>query len=583
MKLIKFLVIFGFNFSFYRFTFYLLSTRNSEALNNAFLGLINDLSNIGFPYEFSISSTMIAIILTIPTSIGINLYIKNLFREDLNELGRNLIRITSINAVFLFSILYMLRIFNVSRFVLLLNILIFPLIYLIIWGINLIIKESNANKSNLLIFGMIIVLVLVINLLLIQDEDIPIAQYSTTNNENLNEVDDIIENIYEQKCNTWVGSSNLVDCIFIDNQYSNQLSSAINNLKFFEENLYIIYKEGLITKYDLSSSTETEFLNVSDKIFFEEFFGGLYDIAFHPNEDYFLISYINETESFIERYDIINDEPVFSKVVFRLPEGNKQRNLLNISINYSKYFGDFLVSIGDSADNVHSLDTGSPIGKLFLLNEKSGLDKTIITKYEDNFKHEIVAYGLRNVWQFYEYEEFIFMTDVGKTNFEELNIINLNNTTTNLSFGWPMFEGVDQYSGYEKNIRVNLLDYFLFENDNYTSAEDYIRENSIKPSVYYYHRPYEGTEDESNFNFLRAASIGGGVISDPKSDYFQIYFFSDYLSNEIFGYDFNNDELTIYPLKEEAGYITSLRVDPSKKDTLILSNTSGELNFIELP
>ena len=31
-----------------------------------------------------------------------------------------------------------------------------------------------------------------------------------------------------------------------------------------------------------------------------------------------------------------------------------KRNLLNISINFSKYFGDFLVSIGDIADNIDS-------------------------------------------------------------------------------------------------------------------------------------------------------------------------------------------------------------------------------------
>lgn len=382
MKSIKFLVIFGFNFSFYKFTFYLLSTRNAEAINNAFLGLLNDLSNIGFPYEFSLSTTMIAIILTIPTSIGINLYIKNLFREDLNELGRNLIRITSINAIFLFSILYMLRIFNVSRFILFLNILIFPLLYLIIWGINLIIKESNANKSNLLIFGVIIVFVVIINFLIIPTEEIQIAQYKTASNEN--EVEEVVEKVYEQKCYSWVGSNNLDDCIFINNQYSDQLSSAINNLKFFEDDLYIIYKEGLITKYDLTSKTETDFLNVSEKVYYEEIFGGLFDIAFHPSENYFLISYITETESFIEKYDIKDDKPVFDKVVFQLPEANNQRNLLNISINFSKYFGDFLVSIGDIADNIDSLNTGSPIGKLFLLNEKIGLDKTIITKYEEN-------------------------------------------------------------------------------------------------------------------------------------------------------------------------------------------------------
>ncbi len=86
MKFIKFLIIFIFSFSFYKLTFYLLSVRNSQAINNALLGLVNDLSNIGFPYEFTLSGTIISIILCIPTSIAIHFLIKNLFREDLNEL-----------------------------------------------------------------------------------------------------------------------------------------------------------------------------------------------------------------------------------------------------------------------------------------------------------------------------------------------------------------------------------------------------------------------------------------------------------------------------------------------------------------
>ncbi len=478
----------------------------------------------------------------------------------------------------------MLKIFNVSRLILLLNVFLFPLIYLLIWGINLIIKESNFNKSNFMIFGLILILALIVNFLFIPQKNIPLAEYKIATNENTIQAEENIEKAYEQKCNDWVGSANFSDCVFINNQYSNQLSSAINNIKFIDNNLYIIYKEGLITIYNLETETETEFLNVTEKVFFEEIFGGLFDIAFHPDEDYFLISYITETSSFIERYDIVNEIPIFSKIVFELPEANKQRNLLNISINYSEHFGDFLVSIGDIADNVESLDTSSPVGKLFLLNKDSGLDETIITKYEKNFKHDIIAYGLRNVWQFYEYQEYIFMTDVGKTEFEELNIINLDNLKTNVSFGWPLFEGVDQYNGYEKYIQGYLLDYFHFEDGQYNSAEHYLKDNSLNPSVYYHHRPYEGTEKEGENNFGRTAAIGGDVISDSGSDYFETYFFSDYGSREIFGYDFINDELTIYPLKNDLeGYVTSLRVNPLKKDNLILSTTSNELIFVDLP
>ena len=100
--------------------------------------------------------------------------------------------------------------------------------------------------------------------------------------------------------------------------------------------------------------------------------------------------------------------------------------------------------------------------------------------------------------------------------------------------------------------------------------------NSVKPSVYYYHQPGDYV--------YRAALIGGDVIDDTESYFYEYYFFTDYITKELFSYDLNEDKLYIFPLENKYdSNPTALRIHPDKKDTIILSLRSGEFIEILLP
>ena len=119
----------------------------------------------------------------------------------------------------------------------------------------------------------------------------------------------------------------------------------------------------------------------------------------------------------------------------------------------------------------------------------------------------------------------MFVPDIGNSLEEELNIVDLNkfkNGSKPYLFGWPYFEG-----NIDKGVKFNQI--LLHSKDSSVPINEYVIQNSIKPKVFYSH---QGPEN------FRAAIIGGGVVEDSDSDYFEIYFFADYLSAELFGYDF---------------------------------------------
>ena len=116
--------------------------------------------------------------------------------------------------------------------------------------------------------------------------------------------------------------------------------------------------------------------------------------------------------------------------------------------------------------------------------------------------------------------------------------------------------------------------FFLHKDNKSENIRPYVMENTHLPEVYYLHQGFEN---------YRAAIIGGGVIADKSSKYYKKYFFADYLSNELFMYDFINDELTILPLGNLNSYITSLAIYPNEKDTILIATGSGKLIKAKLP
>ena len=105
-------------------------------------------------------------------------------------------------------------------------------------------------------------------------------------------------------------------------------------------------------------------------------------------------------------------------------------------------------------------------------------------------------------------------------------------------------------------------------------ADDYIIQNSKAPLMSYDHFVNEDT--------IRAAIIGGDFITQGSGNYKDLYFFTDYVENELYGFNVNTENLFIFPLPD-IGNATSLKASPFSEDTLIIAYSNGSLLSIELP
>ena len=259
--------------------------------------------------------------------------------------------------------------------------------------------------------------------------------------------------------------------------------------------------------------------------------------------------------------------------------------------------------------NSESLNTTSPRGKVILLEAD---DKIYAPNISSNGSYDpltnIVAYGLRNPWQMIEHNDSIIIPDVGNQNIEELNVISYSSFSdgceiginiigndgsekcsfmTPVSLGWPIYEGpfyskeLNKNTGGdllldEKNVTELYLWYDTLETGDYVKADPFLIQSSKEPSVYYNHRPGN--------NIYRAAIIGGDVITNPESYYNNYYFFTDYVTLELFAYNLEENKLYLFPVNNIYNTNpTSLRVHPSKKDTLMVGLKSGQILNIKLP
>ncbi len=209
---------------------------------------------------------------------------------------------------------------------------------------------------------------------------------------------------------------------------------------------------------------------------------------------------------------------------------------------------------------------------MFLNSDKNFSKPPLISEtnlYEP--RTDILAYGLRNPWKLYEYKNLLFVPDIGFASSEELNIINLktfNETKEPFLFGWPLYEGSI------KN-EIDTAEVFYWNNGVNEDIFDFVYNNTTKPRVYYDHQ----TEQ-----LYRAALIGGDIIKDINSDYYENFLFVDFLSKELFAYDFINDDVKLIPLPEELpGFFSSVMVYPFEKDSLILASSTGYLMKVKLP
>lgn len=590
MLLLYFLIIFLINIVFTNFFFNLIiANLDQNTLLNSLKNLAEDFQSINFPLNLELDLFFISSLISLVNSI---LIIRVVFLKiNLSDpliLIKNFIILFFINCGTLFTILYFLRIYNLPRSYIVLQIIIFPFVFLLLTALLKIkfLTFKNISSISLLIFILICSIAFAFHAKNRNNEsEISVSTEAETATTTI----PFLTSSTVGSCFEWLGSENYKDCIVgasfnIVASFDDRLTNAV----IFENKTYILQNNGVIFEYQ--DGRKEVFLDISKKVgvvsdkpgWSSCFESGLFGLAFHPEENYFIVSY-SDTESNLvfEKYDKKNPDDNLvqsNQIVLKIP--NPVCEHYSGNIIWSSYFRDFIISVGDMrrlnptdplfAGN-RSMDTTSLKGKIFLLNNKITNPDLISENKNSTALKNLIAIGLRNPWKTIEYNGYLFVPDVGWATNEELNIVKLEDLSKNKKpfvFGWPYFEG-------PKNNNLIFSNLSIWNNGNQESLITYVNQMTIEPIVFY-SRPAPDTN--------RAAIVGGDIVKSVESKYFEHYIFADFLSKELFAYNLNNDFLYSIPLpKEFSSYITSVTVSIEKPDTVLVTTGAGILYEILLP
>ena len=576
-----FFILFLWNFFFNSLFIQRLFDRDVNISLSNLGNLQKDFSNIGIPFNFTINFYFVALIISIFLSILIYISIPKTIKIDSPLVFfKELFKISINYSAVLFGFLYIFRLFNFSRGIILFGLVVGILsTYLLIWLLRLE-KFKNTQFKYLLPLSVLVIL-MSSTFFRVQNASeslsIDATTTTTTTTTTLFKLGKI-----ESECSPWLGSDNFKECkTGTELVSSTKYSESLNNVIVFENDIYVLDVFGVIYKNlpsNIFLDVSSKVLNRTDpnlKIAGEQ---GLFSLAFHPTDNFLLVTYSDlENSLVVEKYFVNQDNSVIvetSEILLRI--ANPQCCHFSGNIIWSNYFQDFILSIGDmesnnvSLYNSEPLDTTSMRGKVVLLNTEVSNPEQLSLNLDSEVYKNLLAYGLRNPWKTYEYKNLLFIPDIGLSMEEELNILNLeeiSNTKKPFLLGWPHYEGT-----IDNQIKYNEI--YLYQNEIAKNINSFVKENTIFPKVFYTHQAPE--------NF-RAAIIGGGVVKNKESKYFEHYLFADYLSSELFSYDFNNDELFIIPLRNLNSLITSVEIHPTKFDSVLLTTRSGELIEIKLP
>ena len=580
---------------------------NGRILEAFYRNFSQDLIKISFPTDVSFTY----FIFSIPTAVALSILYGSIVNikfdsDNIQTIFRKTTLIFIINTSVTSTAIFFFRTYELlSRFYVLVFFILYPLLILFVEYLAFLLNKIEKKLINRLSFASLFVVFFVSNYFLLLDSQENIL------NENKFEEDvevDASKIIFqnnvaeefvldEEECNEWKGTGTYSGCIQTESIEIKEFDIQVTNIINYQNELYFILKEGLVYKQSGENESLELFLDISDRVHtnFPGVSQGLYSMAFKPDNSHFLVTYSNDDIALvIEKYYLDNNKnPILDNSEIMLKISNNVRFHFGGSLFWSEYFDGFLVGIGDMRENimplVHSdaLNTTSYKGKIILLDSNKKLNAPLINEHGlfESFDN-IVAYGLRNPWQLMEYQNRLYVTDVGSQFIEELHEIiyddqYINEEYKSVSFGWPVLMGEDlSYSYQERNKEAltrldgRITDLYYWENGIGTKADEYIIENSVLPALQYDH--------VVNPNVIRAAIIGGDIITDENSKYKDYYFFTDYVESELYGFNINTRELLIFPLPIVSN-ATSLRVSPFSEDTLLIAFINNSVMSVKLP
>jgi len=397
----------------------------------------------------------------------------------------------------------------------------------------------------------------------------------------------IIKDLYFnslKNCIDFIGSLHKVDCL---NSYdvikTLQFDDAVVNIYKAKNFLYIVLKDGNIFEYNFADQNLRKIFTAQDIQTIQE--TGLLSFAINIQYDEFVVSYVNTNfKLVVDKYKFKEDiaDHIYTSQIFS-QQLREPYTHIGGNVIWSDYYNTYLLSVGDNQEanafsriNSDPLDTSIQLGKILAL-ENATIESPLIYSKDINEKlTNIVAYGLRSPWQFFEYNGYLAVFDVGLSIHEELTISKLSNKS--VSHGWPIFEGgsksetIDSIENYEIEITYVLNNSKL----NYKESLIQLESESLMPNFFYSHFPTE--------NDYRGAIIGGDIILDGNSVYDLNIVSSDIITNELFLYDIQDASIKIVPPPtSDRATITNIRSLNNNFSDLVIGTFEGKVIFLNLP
>ena len=391
-----------------------------------------------------------------------------------------------------------------------------------------------------------------------------------------------------EDCRQFVGSvSSKVLCstgAFIEKTY--KFKTTITNVEKFNEKYIISTKKGQIYVLDTKQETKKLIHDLENELS-SRGEGGFLGLALNAEDNEVAFSYITkENKHVVELFDYENtlENLRNSRIIFT----SQKDNYIHYSgtVIWSDYFNDYIVAFGDNTSlqepikfQKNPLDSTLYNGKVVLLNSKNNtdIDYVNIRKQDDNSIKikSIIAAGMRNPWNIFEFKNYLIIPDVGFNKYEELNIINYKDIPVFL--GWPYYEGrIKTEDFYDiEPISKNLV----ISNSKFRTIKEFIINESVFPPFFYHHCGYLSVCE-------RYAIIGGDINNYVNSEYNFDIFFGDFLTNEIFAFNLIDRNLKILPIyieKEDDENIKGLTVVKVFDEDRLIVGANDKVHIIKLP
>ena len=301
--------------------------------------------------------------------------------------------------------------------------------------------------------------------------------------------------------------------------------------------LYVVEQEGYIWSIKHGEEIDTPFLDITDRVHKPLFPGdemGLLGFAFDPEyhtNGFIYVNYNDKSDNTIISRFLCIDESIDNNteiimMKFKQPYGNHNGGHLAFGPDNFLYIstGDG-GSSGDPENRAQDLTNifGSILRILPMENGTYVIPETNPFFDYDEFKHEIWAYGLRNVWRF-SFDKLtgdMYLGDVGQNSWEEINHI-MYGENSGINFGWNVMEAS---SCFKDECSTSLYRLPIFE---YPNDAKYVR-------------TLLGLKQKN----VHGCSVTGGYVYRGKNipSMYGKYIFGDYCTGKVWSFKLENNKV----------------------------------------